>query len=145
MALLLGDKNAPAHQVLRALTSEDARVKVLRALLERSPINKDRGREFDEIIDLFVEIKKKRHNYAHGLWSTHESGRTFLAEPSTDQMVFFVRQREVRDKELNETLRRMDEFFRRSMGILYPDDYDTAGKRRPSPQIPPEQPRVTGL
>ena len=84
MALLMGDASAPARQVFRSLNSEEARVKVMRALLETTRHNETKGREFDEVIDLFVEIKNKRNAYAHGLWWTHEGGRVFLEEHSPD-------------------------------------------------------------
>jgi hypothetical protein len=51
-ATLMGDPTSPARQVFRSLNSEDARVKVMRALLEQAKINQARGQEFDEAIDL---------------------------------------------------------------------------------------------
>jgi hypothetical protein len=142
MALLLGGRNAPARQVFRSLNSEDARVRVMRSLLEQASINKDKGKEFDEIIDIFVEIKKKRNAYAHGLWSTHDSGRVFLQETSTDPINSFMSEREVKTGELNAALNRVRELFKKSMPILYPEYFGPDGKFRPSRQMPPPLPIV---
>jgi hypothetical protein len=144
MALLLGGGNTPARQVFRTLVSEDARVKVMRALLEHSPINKDKGQEFDDIIDLFVEVKKRRNAYAHGLWSTHDSGRTFLAEPSPDDLRPFLNQCEVKSKELNHALQRMSDLFSKSLPILFPNEYGKDGKLLPSLETPPPPPSKAG-
>jgi hypothetical protein len=132
MALLLGDKRAPARQIFRPLVSEDARVKVMRALLERSPINREKGKEFDEIIDLFVEVKNKRNAYAHGLWQTHSSGRCFLSEPSADEFPSFLEQREIKTKELEYVLKRMSDLLKLSLSIIHPEFFGRDGKLLPS-------------
>jgi hypothetical protein len=132
MALLLGDVSAPAQQVFRSLHSEDSRVKVMRVLLEKSKINQDKGQEFDDLLDLFVEVKKRRNALAHGLWSTHSSGRVFLAEPTTDEFHSFITQREIKKTELTHTLNRIDALNKLAFQIIYPDG------RIPSPKkLPP--------
>lgn len=135
MAILMGGLNSPARQIFRSLNSEEARVKIMTTLLERHPINRDKGQEFDDIISLFSEVKKKRNAYAHGLWHTHnDSGRVFLAELSADIFPAFLTQREVRKPELLESLRRMNELQRRSLSIIWPQSFGKDGKRLPSPQ-----------
>lgn len=140
MAILMGGLNSPARQIFRSLNSEDARVKIMRSLLERHPLNRDKGQEFDDIIDLFVEVKKKRNAYAHGLWHTHNSTRrVFLSELSPDMFPAFLSQREVRKPELKEALRRMDELQRRSRPIIWPQSFGKDGKPLPSPKILPSE------
>lgn len=143
MALLLGGKGAPAKQVFRTLTSEDARVKVMRSLLEKAEHNQTKGQEFDDLIDLFIEIKKRRNTYAHGLWWTHqETDRVFIEEPSDSISTTFFSRREIQDHELKQTLERLSIFFSKSLGIIHPDTFDLDGKLRPSPDKHPEQPET---
>lgn len=121
MSLLMGG-NAPARQVFRSLTSEEARIKVMRSLLERAPINQDKDKAFDEVIDLFVEVKNKRNAYAHGLWWTHdETKRTFIEEPTTSEGFGFFSRREVKLNELKATTKRMNDLIRKANSIIYPD------------------------
>jgi hypothetical protein len=142
MAVLLGGdpQSSPAQQIFRSLNSEDARVKILTSLLEHCRHNDARGPEYDEIIALFVEIKKKRNAYAHGLWWTHDSGRMFLEEASPDTFSSFLTRREVQIGELNAALKRISEFFDKSKRTAFPDIYDAEGKLKPLPPpvLPPE-------
>jgi hypothetical protein len=145
MALLLGDETSPARQVFRALNSEDARVKVMRALLEQAQHNDGKGPEFDEVIDLFVEIKTRRNAYAHGLWWTHEeTGRMFLAEASTNESVAYFVQREIKLGELNATINRMDELRAKLRPIIFPAAFAKDGSLRPSPKTLPPPPDEAG-
>jgi hypothetical protein len=138
MAILMGGIKSPARQVFRSLNSEEARVKIMQSLLERHPLNKDKGREFDDIIALFIEVKRKRNAYAHGLWHTHnDTGRVFISELSPDFFPAFLTQREVKKTELLEALRRMNELQRRSLPIIWPQSFGKDGKPLPSPQRQP--------
>jgi hypothetical protein len=119
MSLLISDKKAPARQIFRSLNSEQARIQIMRALLETAPHNKDKPGAYDEIIDLFDMVRKKRNAYVHGLWTTHEdSGRAFLAEASADE-TYFTEQREVSAKELELTIREMGDLFVKINRVLY--------------------------
>lgn len=139
MALLLGESDAPARQVFRSLNSEDARIKIMRSLLEHARHNTQKGREFDEIIDLFVEIKQSRNRYAHGLWWTHdETGRAFLEEASPDHARTFLSRREIKIGEINAAIQRIDKFFSKWKAIRFPQYFDAEG----NPRLPlPETPR----
>ena len=117
MALLMGGDQAPARQVFRSLNSEDAKLKILTSLLEDSPLNKNKGAEYDEAISLFATVKKKRNAYAHGLWYTHESSRVWLAEASSDELFFFDK-REVKIGELTATLQEMADLWHKLSAIL---------------------------
>jgi uncharacterized protein (UPF0335 family) len=141
MALLMGDKLAPARQVFRSLNSEDARVKVMRSMLEQSHINRDKGREFDEIIDLFAEVKKARNIYAHGLWrSHHPSQRAFIQEASADETATFLSEREVKASELRAVLKRMGELWNKTLAVTHPEVFGPNAKRLASPETPPAPP-----
>jgi hypothetical protein len=119
MSLLISDQKAPARQIFRSLNSEQARIQVMRALLETAPHNKDKHRAYDDVIDGFDAIRKKRNAYVHGLWCTHdESGRSFIAEASVDE-TFFTEQREVSIKELEAVIQEMGDLFVKINRILY--------------------------
>lgn len=140
MALMMGGRGSPAREVFRSLNSEDARVKIMRAMLEHSHSNTDKGQEFDEVIDLFVEVKNARNAYVHGLWETHSTGRAFLSEPSSDLVAAFLSQREVTLGELEKTLARMSELWRKTLAISYPEVFGPNRKLPTSPQTLPPQP-----
>ena len=118
MAILLGGRHTPARQVFRSLSSEDARIKILKSLLQDAPQNKDKGPEYDEIIALFATVKKRRNAYAHGLWYTHESNRVWLAEASPDELSFFEK-REVKKKELETVIHQMNDLWDKLNKIMH--------------------------
>jgi hypothetical protein len=120
MAILMGGlDHAPARQVFRSLKSEQARILVLRSMLEEGPLNKEKGLEFDEVISLFDEVRDKRNAYVHGLWDTHtESRRAFLQEASTDKISAFLSEREVKDGEMKAALKRMDELYAKCVALI---------------------------
>ena len=132
MAVLIGDNSTPSRQIFHSLRSEEARITIMRALLEQAPRNKDKGQEYDDIIDLFASVKNKRNTYAHGLWHTHESGRVFLQEATLDDLGFLDK-REVQKGELEATLRDMGRLWDMLTPIINP-------RRRSSPEKP-AQPR----
>lgn len=69
--LLSDDMASPARQIFRSVNSTQARIAILRSLLEESHRNKDKGPEFDDIIDEFESLTTERNNYVHGLWFTN--------------------------------------------------------------------------
>jgi hypothetical protein len=141
MSLLMGDKLAPGRQIFRSLHSEDARVEVMRAMLEHSRINRDKGQEFDDIIDLFAEVKRARNAYAHGLWRTHvKTGRAFLQEAMPDETATYFSEREVKESELKAVSKRMRELWNKTLAVTYPEVFGPNAKRQSSPQTPPEPP-----
>ncbi len=137
LRMLLGS-HAPARQIFRAITAQNVRLNVMRALLERSRLNKDKSGEYDAIISEFASLNDRRNIYVHCLWSTHESGRVFLAESSIDDGHWFE-QREVPFEELANVVIRMGNLWRRIMILQYPDQ---AGRfsMRPLLEIPPPPP-----
>ncbi len=80
----------------------------MEALLLNAFINPEKPDVFNEVIRVFKTVKDKRNDLAHGLWFTHESGRVFLADPSTDmKQMIAAKRREVPIPELKEDIRRM--------------------------------------
>lgn len=139
LGLLLGGNHMPSRQIFRAIIGEEIRIKVLRSLLEHASINKDKGQEFDEVIDLFASVKNKRNTLVHGLWYTHESGRAFIAEPTTEHSFAFFDTREVRKAELLEDLKRMGDLNIRAMALTHPGIFEAARasspKKSKSPRV----------
>jgi hypothetical protein len=80
LAILLGttDINSVGY-VYRTLRNPNIRRDVMKALLEKAPLNKDRGEEFDALLSEYNSIRKARNDYAHGLWYTEENGSVMLA------------------------------------------------------------------
>lgn len=110
------DQEIPSQQIFRAIVSQDGRIKMMRAILEQSPINRNKGAIYDAIIDEFESLNKARNNYVHGLWWTHESGRMFLHPASTSETGFF-HQREVTLDEMNGVIVRMAKLWRRIINL----------------------------
>ena len=51
------------------LVGEEIRIKVLRSLLENAAVNKDKGPEYDAIIEMFATVKNKRNALVPGFGS----------------------------------------------------------------------------
>jgi hypothetical protein len=99
----------PYRHILREIISAQARIKLMRSLLENHPLNMAKGADYDKIIDEFESLNKIRNAYIHGLWSTHESGKVYLSSPEGDQIWFFDNEKEVRLKDMDNMLERMRE------------------------------------
>ncbi len=105
-ALLLGTPDTTnARFVFRTLKSPRARIDVLETLLEKSPKNAKADTFFDEVIAEFEEINSQRNKLVHGAWTTHDSGKTFVAEFLEEYGL--LRAREITDKELEALLNRI--------------------------------------
>lgn len=112
------NNNVPARQIFRSIISEQARIKVMRSLLEFAEINHDKPKDYDEIIDEFAKLNKIRNTYVHGLWYTHESNRVFLRETTAEEH-FFTERREVKIKELKTVVTRMENLYERIVDIIH--------------------------
>jgi len=157
-ALLLGDAAMPARPIFRGLAGDEARVNVLRALLERGEANTKKGPAFDAAIAGYAGARRRWRAYIQGLWYTHENGRTFLAAPSGDAASFLVA-REVKTAELEAELDRVSELTEVLLAIVQPavkmrtpaPDKGAGAKsrrtpeagraKRPAPKREPGQPR----
>lgn len=107
---LIGTKledSASGRLIFTAIINQQTRIAVMRALLEKSDLNKDKGDEFDEIIDEFKKLNELRNKYVHSLWWTHESGDTYIQTENDDWFGFSIEYKRVTAKELSECLVRM--------------------------------------
>ena len=112
---------SPARQIYRSIMAPNARIQMLKAVLEKSEINRDKTAEYDAVINEFELLNRARNTYVHGLWDTHhESGRAFLCEPSPDEFYFF-QPRYVPIEELQNTVIRMGNLARRIICLQYPE------------------------
>ena len=105
-ARLLGDACASGRTIFRGLAGEAQRVAVLRALLGPAPGNLNRD-EIDAAIAGYQGARRRWRAYLHGLWYTHEIGRTFLAAPGVADAATFLVAREVKTTELEAELERL--------------------------------------
>lgn len=71
LAFLLGmiDEDSAGY-VLRAISTTNARIQVMRDLLEKAPVNKATEDKYDEILAAFDAVRGERNGYVHGLWQT---------------------------------------------------------------------------
>ena len=107
-ARLLGDAVLPGRTIFRGLSGDEQRVKVLRALIAHGPA--DAGAiGIDEAIAGYAGARRRWRAYLHGLWYTHENGRTFLAAPGGADAATFLVAREVKTVELEAELARLTE------------------------------------
>lgn len=106
-ARLLGDAGMAGRTVFRGLANDEQRLKVLRALLEEAPGNIGEGDEFDAAMAAYAGARRRWRAFIHGLWYTHENGRTFLAAPGAADAATFLVAREVKTAELEAELGRV--------------------------------------
>ena len=120
-ALLRGNRDTTpvamqaARLIFRSIASENARIKVMTALLEMAPHNAGRGPKFDEVLAEFSALNQLRNKYVHGLWrtETNESGfvgRVLLADPRQD-MSGHGALHAVKATEINAVTSRMSRLF----------------------------------
>lgn len=110
---LMGDKlDHVAGSVFRSIINQQARIAVMRDLLDNVFINEGRSPIWRETLDEFSDLNAIRNTYLHSMWVTHEDGRTFLSDPGASHRD--PRQsRRVTYKELNAVSARMEALVRR--------------------------------
>lgn len=136
-ARLLGDPAMPGRTVFRGLASDGERVRVLRALLEQAPANIAKGAEFDAAIAGYAGARRRWRAYLHGLWYTHENGRTFLAAPGGTDAATFLVAREVKTAELKAELARLTELGAALVRLTRPEAAGQAPSARRAARMPP--------
>jgi len=100
------DSPAIASQVSMAIISQQLRIKVMQTLLENGRQNRNKSQKYDHILEEFGKANALRNSYIHGLWTTHQSGRTFLESVSADGFGW-CRARRVTAKELDNYIARL--------------------------------------
>lgn len=89
--LLGSHTGAPTRQIYRSIISASARIKMMRAALEESIINKDRNENWDAIIDKFARLNAQRNKYVHGLWDVYVGQKIPAGIPDPDTIRVFLR------------------------------------------------------
>ena len=117
MSELIGGYDAPMRQIFYSITNHQARINVMRSLLEESQVNQNRGETWDFIIDDFADISKIRSEYTDGIWWTHETGRIFL-EPPNPSSSRTSSKREVNLNELNTVIDQMNDLASRLHNVI---------------------------
>jgi hypothetical protein len=68
-----------ARIVFRTVISQDARLKIMKAMLEKAPHHADKTIKFDELIAEFKSLNGARNEYAHAIWWTEDQGKVYLS------------------------------------------------------------------
>lgn len=97
-----------ARPLFRSLEAERARINLMKALLENAHINAEKPPVFDEVIRIFNTVRRKRNDFAHGLWKTHKTGLVALTKATSDPWGGWANTREIRKRELQDDLKRID-------------------------------------
>jgi hypothetical protein len=75
-----------ARQIFRSIIANEARRKVMTALLEKTALNRNKPQAYDDILHEFYKLNGTRNDYVHGLWFTFEDGRVYLAEQLPEEL-----------------------------------------------------------
>lgn len=145
LAVLLGVSDTiAASYIMRAIKSPAGRIDIMKELLEKAPINKQLGDEYDHIIKEFRTISAQRNLYVHGKWWTNDrTGETVLDETDDPTTALHVR-RVVTAEELKQLDRRMlDLHMAIASGpeaeLGKRSEQDRRRRRAPSPSKRPRQ------
>ena len=117
MAELVGGVDPPVRQIFYSISNQQARIKIMRSLLQEAQSNKNKDSTWDAFIDDFASISGSRSDYAHGLWWTHDSGNIFL-EPPDPSISGILNKREVTLNELNNVIDRMNDLSTRLYHVI---------------------------
>jgi hypothetical protein len=141
--LLGGGETLPVRQIFRSIASNEARKKVLLALLERAPINRTKDRFYDDLIAEFYSLNGRRNDYVHGLWQTYEDNATaYLSTESLDDFRF-MEGRKITTTELQATLQEMADLYQKLIEHRLPQIAEMRQKMQQppaSPDMPPLPP-----
>jgi hypothetical protein len=102
LAVLLGNSDTVAAAfILDAIKSPSGRIDVMKDLLERAPINKKLGGEYDRILREFRQISVERNTYAHGRWWTDFRRKETILDETDDPTEHLHVRRKVTAADLN--------------------------------------------
>lgn len=88
LARLIDTTQWTASLILRSILSAQARINLMKGLLERGRQNTEKSLAFDEIIAEFSEINKTRNIYVHARWLTDiKTGQLYIVRPTADPLV----------------------------------------------------------
>ncbi len=99
--------NSAARKIFRTIISEDARIKLMTALLEGSPHNADLPELYDDIIDEFKALNGIRNGLVHGHWFTEANTGKVTVRISSNVPIESRRPQEITAKYLASIINRM--------------------------------------
>lgn len=90
LTVLMGtDDNTVAGYIMRSIKSPRGRFDLMKDLLEKAAINRERGAEYDEILREFWSINKARNDFVHGRWYTRGPDDVLLAKQDEHGLALF--------------------------------------------------------
>jgi hypothetical protein len=110
--LIAGHAKVPARQIFRSVISEAARIRIMTALLEHSPMNAGKNQFYDKVIFAFRSLNSKRNAMVHGVWWTRDDGKIFVSKESLDEHPV-GNGRPVPIKELSTIIKKMEGLVKR--------------------------------
>lgn len=125
-SFLLGGTGGAARPVLRSIVNQEARIKVMRGVLENTWDTVNHSEACDDLLDEFRKVTTLRNRYVHGLWFTHQDGKVYLRSPSVDHFDFSDTRR-VTTKELDNFIARLYSLYEKAHNL--PD----VERKRPKP------------
>ena len=88
LSLIMKSDEMTAAHVMRSIVSANARIQLMRNLLERARHNSDKTSEYDEIIEEYSKINTNRNEFVHARWYTNiQSGKIFIIKRSDDKLI----------------------------------------------------------
>ncbi|MGV3490124.1 MAG: hypothetical protein ACO1OG_02270 [Devosia sp.] len=84
-----------SRQVWHSLQSHRVRVTMMNNLLATAFVHVTKPQVYNVAINHFDSIMKRRHEYAHGLWFSNQSGSTYLSPTGVESVVDYGARRKV--------------------------------------------------
>ena len=110
--LMGGGPQVPVRQIFRSIASNRARIQLLTNVLEKARINRDKNTFYDDVIDRFDKLNRRRNKYVHGLWQTCLEDNSVYFSKETAVDFHFGRAREVSIDELTALMDEMEQLGR---------------------------------
>jgi hypothetical protein len=76
--------NSTARKMFRTIVSQDARIKLMRGLLEGMPHNEKMSALYDDLLDRFQALNRTRNQLVHGAWTTDGDAEIVSLRRSSD-------------------------------------------------------------
>jgi hypothetical protein len=96
-----------ARLIFRSIINQNARISIMKTMLEKSPLHADKPEYFDRLIEEFVALNKLRNGYAHGIWRTDDKTNRVYLETETEAYADVAKRREVTADELMSVAKQM--------------------------------------
>lgn len=93
--------------IFKATISQQARIKLMRSLLQTLELHANRGAEYDAIIAEYDALNTLRNKYAHGLWNTLADGGEVVLRTSQSDLTKAGEPQQITAADLNSVIERM--------------------------------------